>query len=304
MTISNEIISNVEAGDGNALADLDARGLLVAPGEDGPTFAARLRTLRQNLAELERALGTGEGVDVGGVQLDAASRIPREFFDEAAGRTDSLFGIRVDWVPGFFVNPRFSWLFGGCAFYEYPNFLALFIIRRSFRNRRKWWIYHREELLAHELCHVARVALHSRVFEEHFAYRTSRSRFRRLVGPVVRRPAESFALLGCCFLLLAAQIAQVEMVPALPVTPFWLLVAGVMAFLGARLRRERVVLERAKANLAPLFPGQAERVVFRLSDAEIGTLAACRGKADVEAALPDDLRMRVLRIRFGGEKME
>lgn len=299
MIISDECIRLVAEEDPATLAALDARGILPGPGESGEQFAERLKTLNHNVAEMDKALDEEGAVTMAGVRLKRDARIPAEHFDEAAAVTAPRYGIRVDWVPGFFVNPKFSWLFGGCAFYQYPDFLALFIIRRSFAKCRRWLIYRRDELLAHELCHVARMALDSQVFEEHFAYRISTSRFRRVIGPVVRRPAESFAVLACCFLLLGAQIVQVAWVPALRMFPFWFLLAALLAFLGARLRRERLTLNAAVESLNRVFPDHGEQAAFRLADAEIADIAESGDSAEeVEAKLPGDLRTRIMRERF------
>lgn len=305
MIFSDECIRLVAEENPATLADLDARGLLAGPGESGAQFAERLTTLDHNLTEIDKKLNEEGVVSMDGVRLKRDAQIPAEYFDEAAEETAPLYGIHVDWVPGFFVNPKFSWLFGGCAFYQYPDFLALFIIRRSFAKCRRWLIYRRDELLAHELCHVARVALDSQVFEEHFAYRTSSSRFRHVVGPVVRRPAESFAVLACCFLLLGAQIVQVSWLPSLWISPFWFLLAAVLAFLGARLRRERLTLNAAIESLERVFPGYGEHAAFRLTDAEIASIAESGDSAEaVEPQLPDDLRTRIMRERFTATKSD
>lgn len=38
-----------------------------------------------------------------------------------------------------------------------PEFFTLFIIRRTLKDQERWLIYRRNELISHELCHVARV---------------------------------------------------------------------------------------------------------------------------------------------------
>ena len=57
---------------------------------------------------------------------------------------------------------------------------------------RKW--YPRAEVLAHELVHAIRLPLHSVRFEEMLAYQTSQKLFRRLLGPIIRRPFEVYVL--------------------------------------------------------------------------------------------------------------
>lgn len=302
--LPDELIEAAAEGDPRVLAELDARGMIAAPGESAAEFAHRLRTLRENLAELRRALDEDGEIRVGGLRLRREQTIPPDLFEEAGAVTDRLYGFRVDWVPGFFVDPRASWLFGGCAYFQHPDWLALFIIRRSFVKRQRWLIYRRDELIAHELCHVARAGLGSSVFEEHLAYRSSKSRFRRVVGPVVRRPVESYALLGCSFLLLAVQVARVTALPGLAIIPFWCLLGGVVAFLVARLQHERRVLRTATANVEALFPGHGDHAVCRLTDQELGALARCRTREQTEEQLPRDLRTQVMRRRFSTNNAE
>jgi hypothetical protein len=62
------------------------------------------------------------------------------------------------------------------------------------RKKLPRW-YDRDELVAHELVHVGRVAFYEPKFEEFFAYRTSKSRLRRWLGPIIQRPWEVWLLL-------------------------------------------------------------------------------------------------------------
>ena len=163
--VSSELVDRAEQGELAALEQLDAAGLLMGADETLPDYAERLRCLRRNLERMEDDLQGERSFTVEGVTVRRDWRIPAELFTEAHADTERLYGFRLEWVPGFFINPRHSLLFGGCAFYFFPDFFALFIIRRAFATRSRWLIYSRRELLAHELCHVARVALGSQQFE-------------------------------------------------------------------------------------------------------------------------------------------
>jgi len=140
MPITDIQIQQAGAGDLDALCELDARGLIPAPGECAQTYGVRLEKLRNDLAEMEKELAETAQVKIEELKFPAADRIPADLFAEAHAQTEQLFAFSADWVPGFYVNPRFSWLFGGCAYSYHPDLFTVFIIRRSFATRAKWFL--------------------------------------------------------------------------------------------------------------------------------------------------------------------
>jgi hypothetical protein len=281
--VSSELVDRAEQGELAALEQLDAAGLLMGADETLPDYAERLRCLRRNLERMEDDLQGERSFTVEGVTVRRDWRIPAELFTEAHADTERLYGFRLEWVPGFFINPRHSLLFGGCAFYFFPDFFALFIIRRAFATRSRWLIYSRRELLAHELCHVARVALGSQQFEEMFAYQTATSAFRRLAGSVFRGQIEAFWFVGSTLGLLAAQVLQTLVLPWWPVWPFWGLTAGVLVWLMLRLKALRRAWGQALEHAEWLAPGHGLTVLFRCTDAEIAALASQNSPAAAQA---------------------
>ena len=300
--ISDEAIEKAKAGDPETLVELDAAGLLLGRGETALTYGERLECLRRNFAAMNEALEQQGRYEVEGVTVRTERRIPVELFAEAAAVTEPLYRFAIDWVPGFFINPRLSLLFGGCAFFFYPDFFVLFIIRRSFEHRRRWLIYGRRELLAHELCHVARIGLGSQRFEETMAYQTSVSGFRRVAGSMFQRPADSLAFLGSTMVLLAAQVLRTSLVPTLPIWPFWGLIALIMLLLLGRHTRLRREYAAALAHAAWLAPEDPAALLFRCTDEEVSALAALPSAAEAEAWLAarceEELRWRIIRRRF------
>ncbi len=285
MLFSEQQYRHISQGDLETLVGLDRRGFLLGPDETLEDYARRLQTLEANLAELEDELAATGRVEIDGLTLPAADRIPPEIFAESRQMTRQLFGFAIDWVPGFFVDPSFSWLFGGCAFSYYPDFLALFIIRRSFASKPRWLIYRRDELLSHELCHVARIAMESRIYEETFAYQTATSRFRRLAGSLFRTPADSFLLLGSTMLLLVAQIIRVFVYPPMPIVWFWGWLGGVLAFLLVRHCRAGRLFNRAVRAFEAIYPGRGLAMAFRCSDSEVMEIGKMRGRGAPESWL-------------------
>ncbi len=302
MPLSDLQIQRAAAGDPDALCELDAAGLIPAPGENAEAYAARLGRLRADLAEMESELAQAGGVKIETLRFASADRIPDGVFAEAHEQTERMFGFRAAWVPGFYVNPRFSWLFGGCAYSFHPDLFTVFIIRHSFALRDKWFIYSRRELLAHELCHVARTSIDSTRFEERFAYMTGETGFRRHVGGAFHKPSDTFLLLGSLFLLLGAQVVQASFVERLPIWPFWGVALGVILHLSLRHIQDGRRMERALERLRLRFGEHAGAARFRCSDAEIVELAALPADpAGLDAWLAShaaDLRWQIILRRF------
>lgn len=299
---SEELLTAAVNNEPAALAELDARGFLCGKDEDRPAYISRLRTLQKNIAVMSESLAHNGFYDIEGLKLNKADMIAPHFFREVKDCCESLYAFSIDWVPGFFIDPSFSLLFGGCAFYFYPDFFAIFIIRRSFKHKERWLIYRRQELLAHELCHVARIGLNSTIYEESLAYLTARSPFRRLLGGLFHRQQDSFLFLGVTFLLLGAQILRTQFMPSLPIWPFWSLLAAVFAWLAARHAYYGRLLKKALKTCAGLAGSNALPVIFRCCDQDIAELAAIRNTDEARNWLDKrretSLRWQVIHSRF------
>ena len=279
-------------GKPETLIALDRRGLLAAPGESVEEYLARIRGLQRSIGALDEALSKDGRYEVEGMEVFSRDRIKPSFFDCANSQCLRLFGFSADWVPAFFINPSFSFLFGGCSFSMPPDFFSMFIIRRSFKNSRRWLFYGRDELIAHEMCHVARAPLESRTFEESFAYRTSASPFRRLVGGIFLSQWDSFLLLGSTFVLLLAQVCNLFLT-RLPMWLFWLLPLLVLVWLLLRYWRLRRRMSNAQSALEAEYGENAAKVLFRCSDDEIDALA--KGSFPETLDAPGSARAVVLR---------
>ena len=267
--IEETLINDALTGDLDALAALDARGFILGADETLEQFVDRLRSLMSRRDEMEAALAATGVYEIEGLTFSADRRIPRELISQVSAITEHHYGFSIDWVPGFFADPSFGWLFGGCAYYFDPDFFALFIIRKSFAEKKRWLIYNRDELLSHELCHVARSALQADFFEEEFAYGVSKSWFRKTVGGLFRTGTEAFYLLGGAMLLLAARIIQLFVFRSLPIWPFSLVMVIILAYLGFRLMQLRKLIKAARKHLTAAIGENAEKVLFRCTDLEI-----------------------------------
>ena len=297
---SEENLQQAASGNIDTLAAYDANGLLLGADETAADFAKRIRLFQTNVQKMEDNLRKDGKYDAEGIVVTPNDRIPNALFTKIADHTKRLYRFEIDWVPGFFIDPSFSLLFGGCAFCSYPDFFTMFIIRRSFKTQEKWLIYNRDELLAHELCHVARIALLSEEFEETFAYQTSASSFRKLIGGIFRKQTDSFLFLGVTFVLLFAQILRTQWLQAMPIWPFWSLVGLVFAWLLVRHAFHCRRLSVAQNHIAELFGKEnALPVLFRCTDDELHRFASTAPQSLKSwIAEQTSLRWQVIRKRF------
>jgi len=297
---SEDNLSQAASGNIDILAAYDANGFLLGADESSEDFAKRLRIFQANRQKLEDALQKDGKYDAEGIIVTPNDRIPNTLFAKIAEHTKRLYRFQIDWVPGFFIDPSFSLLFGGCAFCSYPDFFTMFIIRRTFKTQEKWLIYNRDELLAHELCHVARIALLSEEFEETFAYQTSASSFRKLIGGIFRKQTDSFMFLGVTFILLFAQILRTQWLHSIPIWPFWSLVGLVFAWLLIRHAFHCRRLGIAQRHIAELFgTDNALPVMFRCTDEELHRFASTPPQPlKTWISEQTSLRWQIIRKRF------
>ena len=285
-------------GDEALLMQYDRCGLLIAPGETAEEFAARLKKLYGALKTLESELKNGAVCEVSpGIRIANSMQIPSAVVQEALSVTEKLYDVRTDWVPGFFANESFGMLWGGCSLSDPESGLALFIIRKNFRQRQNWLFYNRRELLAHEMTHAAHQVFDQWLFEEYFAYRTAESRSRKFFGGCFIHKYDALGFLLPILLLPLMQFLNLLGWVQLPMAIFWVLAVLYPLFLVIRC----VGIAR-RAALARKFLQQQkiarpEAVLFRLTAAEIKSLAG--------GTMPegDDLRWKILAKYFDNKEL-
>lgn len=284
--------------------ELDSHGLIAAPGETLESFAARIDELLRTRARFDLCADGGTGAESleaeVGFKVGAVEPIGTDLIAEAADRTERLFGFRADWVPAFFPTRGLGLLWGGCTVITDSGF-PVFFLRRGFRAKPKWFIYRRDELLAHELCHAVRGCLEDDPYEEHFAYMTSDSAFRRWSGNCFRREWDAVAFLIPVVLLLAAQIVAYTGLLNLPLLPFWIIAFTFPAFLIVRNIPERRTYFAARTKLEKAGFANPDAALFRMTSDEIRTLARIpddRLESYLENKSAAELRWQILIHRF------
>ena len=271
--IQNEILERAKAGEFEALLALNKRGFFPASKETPEEFVKRLESLRSSYESLESDLDKNDFFELEGIKFNKSDVIPQEMFCDARKGNLELYDFDLDWVPGFFYSP--GALFGGCAWGIPPHYFTLFILRPSFRTRDKWYIYGRQELMAHEMCHAVRFPLEADKYEEMFAYQTSTSSFRKLFGPMVRSPKETYILMALIAALMGTQVwiysqeyvKNTYFLP-MPVIILMAMMLGYFAFLMLRQHLQNKSYQRLLGMLSEL-TDKPRAVAFRLNDKEI-----------------------------------
>jgi hypothetical protein len=236
------------------LIALNKRGFIPGPSETEELFRSRIEQKKEPF-----------------------SRVHLEWTKE---QLQELFDFAPDSLDVFYSNENLAvWQGAACWIEEGRANLQL---REGFRKGSYLGLYSRDEVLAHEAVHAARVMFEEPENEEFFAYASSPKRWRATLGPIVKRPWEIWVWIG----MLAGGM-------------FWsagFFLAACWSFMGLwRLIRQHMRRNSAANTLMKKLqsPKAARAVLFRMTDQEIRTLA--RGKW-VEG--DESLRWRLIRAAY------
>ncbi len=201
------------------------------------------------------------------------------FLGEALEKSQKLYDLRPEWVPIFFSNAQLTPWHGGCAWIfqmdESTPYSAFLQIRQTFQKSKKYLgLYDREEILAHEFAHIGRMKFEEPKFEEILAYRSSESKWRKWLGPIVQSTWESLLFVGILMLIfildlslfLYGDLAAYRSFMWLKLIPLFLILMG-----GTRLAIRYRQLTQCKNALKKVFqnPSDVNAILYRLTDKEI-----------------------------------
>ena len=285
------------------LAELDAAGFLAGCGESEEDYLTRVSKIKFAHAEFSARLENEPEVEaLPGITVRKDDAIPEDFYDTPAEITGNLYGFAVRHVPGFFLSRQVGLLWGGCLIGDTERHFSLFLLRGTFRTRRKWFFYRRDELLAHELCHSARQALGEYTLEEFFAYQTSPSALRRKFGNCFINDRDAVLFVIPPLLLLAAEILRSIWFNAFPSWIFWILALVYPIYLLIRNHCSTRLLKSAERKLTNCGVAMPLAALFRCTRDEMREIAALddaeslRQYADSKAER--EVRWRIIRERF------
>lgn len=297
------LLNRAAEGGTEALCILDSMGFLLKPGEDAAGYVARIRAMHTRSLFFQEKTADGKVYEVyPKIHIREEARIPDRIMEEAAQATEERYGFAIRWVPGYFLSRGLGPLWGGCALSDdEPDSVPVFLIRRQFRDSRKFFIYSRDELLSHELCHAARAPLMDRMLEEHFAYAGSHSPLRRYMGNCFQTDRDAMLFLFPVLLLLGVQILVQYYEWNIPVYLFWILALVWPGYLLIRNAVQRKIYFRAERNLRSCGFERPAAALFRCTSAEIARFSGLSGeelKQTLNELAQSDLRMKIILTRF------
>lgn len=245
------------------LIALDQIGLIPAPSEDEQTFCARVENTRK--------------------RYETGDWIPESHWDWVREFLYEVFHVKPLYICAFYSNRNLTPWQGAAAWIEESKWGSV-QLREGFRKGRFLGVG-REEILAHEAVHGIRSAFPESRFEEFFAYMTSEKKWRRVLGPIFRRPWEAWPFILC-------------MVGGI----FWPIFYSFAALWTAigfwRLIREHRLLNRAATHLYQRVQSasKARAILFRLTDEEILEIVKAPQSIDQWVLEKNCLRWRVIRF--------
>jgi len=253
--------------------ELDRLGIIAGPGETEEIFLQRAGYLL-NLRE--------------SIHLFSPEEIPffqdqvaDETLREALPITQTLYGIAPTWLPLYFSNHGLSPWHGASAWIfqkeEDGPLGALIQLRKEWKEKQTLWgLYKRDEVVAHEVSHVGRMAFNEPVFEEFLAYRSSSSRFQRFLGPLLRSSGEAMTFVVILFLILFFDALTLVMgYDRLYLNLMWAKIIP-LVLIGAlfcRLLINKRIFDQTLSKLESLVPGRGLSIAYRLTDQEIKQLS-------------------------------
>lgn len=245
---------------------LDKMGFIPGPGEKEEPFLARVAKTKE--------------------QFENGTWIPESHWDWVREYLDQLVNVKPLYICAFYSNRRLAPWQGAAAWIESRSLNSI-QLREGLRKGAYLGIYSREEILAHEAVHAVRSGFNENQCEEFFAYMTSEKRWRRVLGPILRRPWEAWPFLFC---------ASVGVI-----WPAGYLGAAFWAALGfSRLIKQHWRLKRAAAKILEK-TGDARTtraILFRLTDEEIEKFSKGMN-IELFAQKQNCLRWRVIRKLLG-----
>ncbi|MCI0381697.1 MAG: hypothetical protein L0207_01405 [Chlamydiae bacterium] len=243
------------------LIHLNQRGFIPGPEESEDQFLKRVEKLEIFFSyppkKIDHYLTDGE--------WEGATKITKQLFD---------FG--PDWIIGFYDNRNLSFFQGAATWIEKKEDVSIPLIqlRKKFFSGSFFYLYSREEVLAHEAVHAARSAFHEEKFEEIFAFYSSKNSFRRWMGPLFQKSWEAGVFIALLLIPFFVQISSLWFGFPDFLTWLFLLPLSYAFFLLTRLAFLKGRLNRYLKKLESLLGKEkALQVAFRSKDEEILNLA-------------------------------
>ncbi len=265
------------------LLQLNREGFIPGPDEEEKLFLERVEKTKDRVRK--------EG------------GIPTAHWEWAGLRVKELFDFEPRWLPVIYSNKGLSLWEGAAAWIEEGTIHSIQLRTGLKKGQYLFGLYERDEILAHEAAHGARAAFEESGNEEFFAYATSDKKWRRVLGPLLRKDWEVWPFLIAVFMAVFCQWAAIywdgfEIGAGIC---FWMASLWIGLGFWRLIRHHRRLKMASKAALhlvrTPCNSSKARALLFRLTDREIDLLAEGKDfKKYAEAQ--NGLRWRLIRLAY------
>lgn len=251
------------------LLALDQIGFIPGPKEEEEAFLARVQKTKE--------------------RYEKGDKIPEAHWDWVREFLYELFHVKPLYICAFYSNKGLTPWQAAAAWIEEKKIDSI-QLRKGLEKGTYLKVYKREEILAHEAVHSARSGFNETVSEEFFAYMTSEKKWRRVLGPILRRPWEAWPFLLFC---LAGSLWPVF---------YWgsALWAGIGFY---RLISQHLRLKRAADHIYKKVKDfkRVRAILFRLTDQEIVQFSKNTVCISQFAKNQNCLRWRIIKSYLKGE---
>lgn len=287
---------------------LDSQGYFPAPGEEREPFLERVSALQKFQLDVQKQLKETGKFELDGLVYNSNECVSEKDLFACQNQSKDKYQFQLNYVPAFFSSKGLNFLFGGMAIsfedsenkYKKGELFSIFQLRKCFREKEKFLIYTRNEIISHEVCHVARAPFKALEYEEFFAYQTSDSAFRRIVSPMLWRGTDMVVLMLLLLIVFAGQVYGTFFANSYSYYVYgWVPFFLYLSFLSIRSFTSRKNISRLREKIIKLCktPEVADAVLFRMTDSEIREAQKSPALDDYIAS-KKDLRWQIIRKRF------
>lgn len=290
------------------LVTLDSQGFFPAPDEERAPFLERVAILQKFQLDVQKQLKETGKFELDGLVYHKDESVSEKDLFACQNQSKDRYQFQLNYVPAFFSSQGLNFLFGGMAIsfedtenkYKKDEIFSIFQLRKCFREKEKFLIYTRNEIISHEVCHIARAPFKALEYEEFFAYQTSDSAFRKFVSPMLWRGTDMVVLMLLLLVVFAGQIYGTFFSHDFSYYIYgWIPFFSYLSFLSIRSYFSRKVISRLREKMIKLCKASelVEAVLFRMTDKEIREAEKAPSLEDYVAS-KKDLRWQIIRKRF------
>jgi len=212
---------------------------------------------------------------------DLSNRIGQKNMDWVYAKLIKTFDIAPDYFVGFYSDKDLYFFQGACTWiYEHKNKFSIGILQlRKKLEKKKYFFYDHDEILTHELAHLARMGFDEKN-EEIFAYILSSSKLRAALGPIIEDEKEVLVFFSFVLISMVSLFLSLDIVYLLSS----ICTVGYLSLGLFRLIRKKVTIRRAAKNLGKVLKVKksVRATLFRMSDSEIKLFSKLKPEKIIE----------------------